>query len=191
MGRKITGDRNKDLSALVCIAPDGELPNSRLQHLIAVEAGIFAQNRPRERSDQCLWRIAELEMPRHEPCRKVDLSLPVKGIEQGHADGLRIKGQIVEIFGLIVWDARRRHVEITSEIDRHRSVQDAAQGRDLTVSARAPDAPQHLVERIRIGEDMMRGLPVAVLVGIAEACHSKSCRISERSAEVIRSCACA
>jgi hypothetical protein len=42
MGCNIAGDRNKDLSVLVGITPDGELPKSRLQHLIAMEACIFA-----------------------------------------------------------------------------------------------------------------------------------------------------
>ena len=55
MGRKIAGDRNEDVPALVGVAPRGELPDSRLQHLIGMEACIFAQQRPRERGDiQCI-----------------------------------------------------------------------------------------------------------------------------------------
>ena len=42
MGRKITRHRNEDLPASVCVAPDSELPNARLQHLIGMEASIFA-----------------------------------------------------------------------------------------------------------------------------------------------------
>ena len=43
MGRKIAGNRNEDVPALVTIAPRGELPDSRLQHLVGMEASIFAQ----------------------------------------------------------------------------------------------------------------------------------------------------
>jgi hypothetical protein len=59
----------------------GELANSGLQHLIGVEARILTQRRARERGDQRPRRVAEREMPRHEPCREVDLSLPVEGVE--------------------------------------------------------------------------------------------------------------
>jgi hypothetical protein len=38
----------------VGVAPRGELPDTRLQHLIGVEACIFAQHCTCERDDQCL-----------------------------------------------------------------------------------------------------------------------------------------
>src|SRR4029077_10743752 len=38
MGREIAGNRNEDVPALVGVAPRGELPDSRLQHLIGMEA---------------------------------------------------------------------------------------------------------------------------------------------------------
>jgi hypothetical protein len=65
MGRKIAGDRNEHVSASVTITPGSELSNACLQHLIGMEACIFAQNRECERGDQCLRRMAELEMPRN------------------------------------------------------------------------------------------------------------------------------
>jgi hypothetical protein len=34
--------------------------------------------------------MAELEMPRHQPCRLIDLSLAIEGVEQGGADRFRI-----------------------------------------------------------------------------------------------------
>ena len=89
MGGKIAGNRDEDVPALVRVAPRAELPNSRLQHLIRMEACIFAQHRMRERGDQRLRRMAEREMPGHQPCGEIDLSLPVKGVEQGGADCLR------------------------------------------------------------------------------------------------------
>jgi hypothetical protein len=45
MSRKIAGNRNEDAPAFVGVAPRGELPDSRLQHLIGMEASIFAQQR--------------------------------------------------------------------------------------------------------------------------------------------------
>ena len=41
MGGQISGDRNEDVPALVGIAPDGELPDSRLQHLVSMKARVF------------------------------------------------------------------------------------------------------------------------------------------------------
>ena len=43
MGRKIACNRDEDVSASVSVVPLGELPDSRLQHLIGVESCIFAQ----------------------------------------------------------------------------------------------------------------------------------------------------
>jgi hypothetical protein len=51
MGRKIAGDRNEDVSPWVSSAPSGELTGTRLQHLVCMEACIFAQYRTRERHD--------------------------------------------------------------------------------------------------------------------------------------------
>jgi hypothetical protein len=50
------------MSASVSIGPGSELPNARLQHLIGVEACIFAQNTAGERGDQRLRRMAEFEV---------------------------------------------------------------------------------------------------------------------------------
>jgi hypothetical protein len=62
MGRKIPGNRNEDMPAGVGVAPHRELPDSGLQHLISMEARIFAQHRPCKRGDQRLRRMAEREM---------------------------------------------------------------------------------------------------------------------------------
>jgi hypothetical protein len=51
MSGKIAGDRNEDVSPGVTIAPSGELTDTRLQHLVRMEACIFAQYRTRERHD--------------------------------------------------------------------------------------------------------------------------------------------
>ena len=36
-------------------------------------------------------------MPCHQPCGEIDLSLPVEGVEQGGADRLWIRGQIIQL----------------------------------------------------------------------------------------------
>src|SRR3984893_13593431 len=128
MGRQIAGNRDEDVPALVRVAPRAELPDSRLQHLIRMEARIFAQHRMRERGDQRLRRMAEREMPCHQACGEIDLSLPVEGVEQGGADRIWIRGQIIELLAAVTSDARPRHIEISSKVYRHRSVQYAADG---------------------------------------------------------------
>ena len=75
MGREIAGDGNEDVAALVGVAPYAKLPDAGLQHLIGVEARIFAQHRAGERGNQRLRRVAERKVARNEPCRGVDLPL--------------------------------------------------------------------------------------------------------------------
>ena len=122
----------------------------------------------------------------HQACGEIDLSLPVEGVEQGGADRLWIRGQIIELLAAVARDARWRHIEIASKVERHRSVQYAADGRDVRVDVGSPDARQHLVDGVGVGEDVMRRLPVGVLVGIAEARHPERCRVREGLAKVSR-----
>src|SRR5919197_5098955 len=96
MCRKIACNRNEVVPALVAVPPCRELPATRLQHLIGVEACILAQHRTRERGDQRLRRRAEREMACHQPCREIDLPLSVESVEQGDTDRLRIGGQNIE-----------------------------------------------------------------------------------------------
>src|SRR5271165_178478 len=116
MGCEITGDRDEDVPALVGAAPDGELPDSRLQLLVGMEARVFPQHRMGERGDQRLRRMAELEMPRHEFCGKINLSLAVERVEQGGPDRLLIGRKIVEPLPTFAWNAGRRNVEVAREI---------------------------------------------------------------------------
>jgi hypothetical protein len=53
--------------------------------------------------------------------------------EQGNADRLRIGGQVVELLPVLPRNAGRRHIEVSSKVERHRSVQYAAHGRDVIV----------------------------------------------------------
>ena len=83
MRGEIAGDRNENMPALVGVAPEAELPDPGLQHLVGVEARVFPKHRMRERGDQRLRRVAKRQVPRHQPCRKINLSLPVERVEQG------------------------------------------------------------------------------------------------------------
>jgi hypothetical protein len=98
---------------------------------------------------------------------------------------------IIEPLVNLARDARRRHIEIASEIERHRAVQYAAYARHATVDLGSPDPLKHLVYGVGVSEDVVRRLPVGVLVGIAEARHAECRGVSERTAEVGRSGACA
>src|SRR5271166_5118818 len=109
-----------------------------------MEACIFAQHDMRERGDQRLRRMAEREMPCQQPCREIDLSLPVEGVEQGGTDHLRVGGQVVELLRVLARHASRRHIEIASEVEGHRSVQYAAHGRDVTFAVGGADPFKYL-----------------------------------------------
>ena len=52
VGCQIPRDGNKDVPALVAIAPLVKLPHARLEHLVGVKAGILTEERVRERRDQ-------------------------------------------------------------------------------------------------------------------------------------------
>ena len=52
VGCQIPRDGNKDVPALVAIAPLVKLPHARLEHLIGVKAGILTEERVRKRRDQ-------------------------------------------------------------------------------------------------------------------------------------------
>ena len=54
MGSEIARDRDEDVSALLAPAPRPELAHAGLQHLIAVEARIFPQQRPCQCGNQRL-----------------------------------------------------------------------------------------------------------------------------------------
>ena len=71
-------------------------------------------------------------------CREIDLSLPIKSVEQSGADRLPISRQIVKPLLALAWNAGRRHVEIARKVQRHGAVHDAAHGRDIIVDSAVP-----------------------------------------------------
>ena len=187
MGREIAGDRNEDVPALVGIAPYAELPDSRLQHLIGVEARIFAQHRARERGDQRLGRMAEREMPCHQPCRESTCRCRSKASSNAARIVSASAGKSSSCSPLFTGNAGRRHIEIASKIERHRAVQHAANRGDMIVDVGRPDPRQHLVHRVGVGEDVVRRLPIGMFVGVAEARHPERRRVGEGSTEIGRS----
>ena len=170
MGGEISGDCNEDLPALVGVAPDGELPDSRFQYLVSMKARVLPQHRMRERGDQRSRRMAKLKLPRHELCRMINLSLAVERVEQSDPDRLLICRKIVEPLPTLAWNTGRRHIEVASEIEGHRTVQHSPCRRQV-IDRGDPDPAEHLAERVGVGEDVVRLLPVGALVGVAEARH--------------------
>jgi hypothetical protein len=78
---------------------------------------------------------------------------------------------------------RRRHIQISGKIERHGAVEKAAYGFS-GVGPSAADPLERLVESVRVGEDVMGGLPVRVLVGSPKARYPQRRRVSKRSAEI-------
>ena len=95
-------------------------------------------------------------------------------------------GQRVEPVAVLAGQRRRRHVQVTREMERHGTVQQAARGFDrlVRIGCGAADPLERLMQRIGIGEDVMRSLPVGMLIGGAETRHPERRRIGECLAEV-------
>ena len=93
---QIARDGNKDVSALVAVAPFPKLPHTRLEHLVSMKAGIFPEERLRECCDQCLGRVATCEIAGNQACRSIDLLLASKGVEQGDANLVGGARQVIE-----------------------------------------------------------------------------------------------
>lgn len=51
-------------------------------------------------------------------------------------------------------------MEIACKVEGHRSMQDPTDNRDVAIAA-APDPLDQLVKRVRVGEDVVGGLPIA------------------------------
>jgi hypothetical protein len=82
MGSEIARYGDEHASTRFDVAAFVELPDSGLQHLIRMEACIFAQDRVCERRDQGLRRMTTHAMSCHQPSRKIDPPLAIKCIEQ-------------------------------------------------------------------------------------------------------------
>src|SRR5207237_681309 len=98
--RKMRGEiaRNgyQNMPALVAVAPLTKLPHTRLEHLVRVKPGILAEQRTRQRRDQCFGRVAQYQMTGDQARRRTDLLLAVEGVEESCTDLLRRGRQVVE-----------------------------------------------------------------------------------------------
>jgi hypothetical protein len=77
--------------------PCGKRPDTPLQHPIGVKASIFAQVSKRERGDQCLRRMAEREVARHKPRRRVNPQLLFEDVKRHRSDRPFIGGKVIEL----------------------------------------------------------------------------------------------
>src|SRR5215472_6342749 len=115
--------------------------------------------------------------------RRIDLPLSIKGVEKRGANLLGCDRQVIETIAALARQRRRRHVQISGKIERHGAVEKAAYGFGRGGPS-AVDSLERLVESVRVGEDVMGGLPVRVLVGSPKARYPKRRRISKRSTEI-------
>ena len=166
---------------MVAIAPLAKLPHARLEHLVSVKPCILAKERMRQRRDQRLGRVSQRKMTGDKARRSIDLLLAVEGVEQSGADLLDCDGQVVEPVAALAWQRGRRHVEVAREIERHGPVEQGAHGLDRLVCGGrlAIDPLERLVDRIGVGEDVVGGFPIRMLVGGAKPRDPERRRIGE------------
>ena len=115
--------------------------------------------------------------------RSTDLLLAVKGVEKSSADLLGRGWQVIEPLAVFAGQRGWRHIQVSGEIERHRPVEETAYG-FRRVGRPAADALERLVDGVCVGEDVVGGFPVRMLVGGAETRHPERRRISECSTEV-------
>ena len=119
--------------------------------------------------------------------RRTDLLLAVKGVEQSSADLRGHDRQVIEPLAAVAGQCCWRYIQISGEIERHRAVEEAVRGLD-GLGRPAADPLERLVDGVRVGEDVVRGFPIGVLIGGAEARNPEGGRISKRSTEIGGGC---
>jgi hypothetical protein len=183
MRREIAGNSNEDVPTLSSVAPLRELSHAGLKHLIGMKARVLAQQGPPERRYESLRRVSKREMARDQPGCCIDLPLAVECIEQSGAERFHIGREVVQRLAGLARQPRRRQVEIAGEMDRHRAMEDGASGLAAGGPVGAPGDPlQQLVDGVGVGEDVVSGFPVAVLVGVAEPRDTERGRVGQRAA---------
>src|SRR4051794_2981732 len=115
--------------------------------------------------------MAQKEVTSDQAGRRIHLLLTVKGIEQASGNLPGRAGQPVESVMAFARQWCWRHVQIAREVERHGPVEEATHGfyRGASFGRSAVDPLECLVDRVRVGEDVMRGFPVGMLVGSAKA----------------------
>jgi hypothetical protein len=188
MSRQVAANPYQDVPAPVGIGPFPELAYPGLQHLIGMKACILPQQHMRKRCYQVIRRVPQGKMPCHEAADSIDLPLPVKGIEQGRADTRDGLGEVVQSRITVVRQPCWRNIQVTGQIDRHRAMENAPSclGRIVRQRAARRNPLQGLVNGITVGENVMRSLPVGVLVGCPELCHPARRRIRQGARQIHR-----
>src|SRR5271165_4757803 len=96
VGRQISCDGDKDMPALVGVAPVVKLSYARLEHLVGMEARILPEQHLSKCRDQCLRRVAQRKVTGDKARCGTDLLLAVEGVEKSSADLLGRDGQVIE-----------------------------------------------------------------------------------------------
>src|SRR5689334_12452952 len=65
-------------------------------------------------------------------------------------------------------------------------MQQATNRGDMIVDVSCPDPRKYLVHRVRVGEDVVRCLPIGMFIGFAKARHSERRRVGKRSTKISR-----
>ena len=137
--RSVNGPRDSGSPQRGCAGPrqyrpNEKLPDAGLQHLIGMEAGVFAQHRKRSvainASADGRAGIAATSLAARSICRCRSKASSKRRESSPH----RPEGRRVARF--FAWNAGRRHVEIARKVESHRSVQSPAWPRDITVDVR-------------------------------------------------------
>jgi hypothetical protein len=112
--------------------------------------------------------------------------LAIERLEKPLAQRLAVIWQIVEQVIGLAGQSRGRHIEEADQIKAHRPVDHAAQQLGALQLRRMPggDAFEKLMQPVAIGESVVCGLPVRMLVGGAEPGDAQCRGIGERTAEI-------
>src|ERR1700730_13624626 len=95
--------------------------------------------------------------------RGADLLLAVEGVEKSSADLLGLGRQVIEPLAPFAGQRGWRHIQVSGQIKRHCPVEETAYG-FRRVGRAAADALERLVNGVCVGEDVVGGLPIRVLV---------------------------
>ena len=144
-------------------------PRGRLAHAGLDASGTSGTRRPRRAAPGRARRSSSARVP--PACRKPYASLPASSTMPCTS---KQRFERVEAAARRLREPRRGHVEEAVEVDAQRGVHRAAQQLGRRVAA------QRLVQRVRGGERVVHGVPVAVVVLHVEARDAQRGRVRDR-----------
>src|SRR6202023_3721873 len=89
---EVASNRDKDMPPRFRVPPFAELTHPGVEHLKGMYACVLAQQSMRQGGNDQIRRMAQREMARHKIRGRVDLVLPIEGIQQGGPDFLIVEG---------------------------------------------------------------------------------------------------